>query len=177
MKQFGYKEMLRDRCPKVISHALKWQKAKEKWIEHVYSYFVKILGDEIDIDNNVLCTAKNNKRAVISLLLGMKEGKVKNFDFRKTIDWDNLSDEETLYWERVASWVKWFSTKYGYVENLYDISKRIGKDEESIKIEIINNYLEALMPARDAPDEEKQAKYEYIDRFVEFLIRCFEGKL
>ena len=169
--------MLRDRCPRVVDYALKWQKAKEKWIDHVYSYFVKMLGDEIDIDNNILRTAKDNKRAVISILLGMKNGKVKNFNFKNTIDWDNLSDEETKYWEIVSTWVKWFSTKYGYVENLYDISKKVGKDEETIKIDIINSYLTALMPSRDAPEEEKQAKYDYIDRFVEFLIRCFEGKI
>lgn len=175
--RYGYKEMIRDRCPKVISHALKWQKAKEKWIDHVYSYFVKILGDEIDIDNKLVKTAQQNKRAVISILLGMKKGRVKDFNFKSTIDWDNLTPEETQYWERVNSWVRWFSMKYGYVENLYEISKGMGRGEESIKIEIINSYLTALMPSRDAPDEEKQAKYEYIDRFVEFLIRCFEGKV
>ena len=169
--------MLRDRCPTVVNYALKWQKAKEKWIDHAYCYFVKMLGDEIDVHNNVVKTANENKRAVISMLLGMKKGKVKYFNFRKTIDWDNLSDEETEYWERVASWVKWFCTKYAYVENAYLISKRIGKDEMSIKIEIINSYLDALMPARDAPEEEKQAKYEYVDRFVEFLIKCFEKKI
>ena len=109
--------------------------------------------------------------------IGMKKGKAKNFNFKDTIDWDNLSDEETIYWETVSTWVKWFCTKYGYIENLYDISKKVGKDEETIKIEIINGYLSALMPSRDAPEEEKQAKYNYIDRFVEFLIRCFEGKI
>ena len=169
--------MLRDRCPTVVNYALKWQKAKEKWIDHAYCYFVKMLGDEIDVHNNVVKTANENKRAVISMLLGMKKGKIKYFDFNNTIDWDNLSDEDKVYWERVGSWVKWFCTKYAYVENAYLISKRIGKDEMSIKIEIINSYLDALMPARDAPEEEKQAKYEYVDRFVEFLIKCFEKKI
>ena len=177
MKKLGYREMLRDRCPKVVDYALKWQKAKEKWIDHVYSYFIKILGDEVDINDKIVKTAKDNKRAVISFLLGMKKGKVKNFNFKNTIDWDNLSEEEIKYWETVSTWVRWFSTKYGYIENLYDISKKVGKDEETIKVEIINNYLGALMPSRDAPEEEKQAKYNYVDRFVEFLIRCFEGKI
>jgi hypothetical protein len=177
MKKLGYREMLRDRCPKVVSHALKWQKAKEKWIEHVYAYFIRILGDEIDINDKVVRTAKDNKRAVMSILLGMKKGRVKDFDFKRTIDWDNLSDEECVYWERVSSWVRWFCTKYAYCENAYLISKRVGKDEESIKIEIITSYLGALMPSADASDEEKQAKYDYVDKFVEFLIKCFENKI
>ena len=42
MKKLGYKEMLRDRCPKMVNYALKWRKAKEKWIDHVYSNFIGI---------------------------------------------------------------------------------------------------------------------------------------
>ena len=177
MKKPGYREMLRDRCPKIVNYALKWQKAKEKWIDHVYSYFIRILVEEIDINDRIVRTAKANKKLIVSYLLGMKKGKIKNFEFRRTIDWDKLSDEETKYWETVSSWVKWFCVKYGYVENLYQNSKKMGRDEETIKIDIINSYLTALMPSRDAPEEEKQAKYDYIDRFVEFLIRCFEGKI
>lgn len=30
MKKPGYREMLRDRCPKMVDYALKWQKSKEK---------------------------------------------------------------------------------------------------------------------------------------------------
>ena len=33
------------------------------------------------------------------------------------------------------------------------------------------------MPSRGAPEEEKQAKYEYVDKLVEFLIKCFEKKI
>ena len=177
MKKLGYREMLRDRCPMVIDYALKWQKAKEKWIEHAYCYFIKIVGEERDINDNVVKTAKENKRAVMTILLGLKKGKPKHFDFNKTIDWDNLSDEETTYWKRVSSWVKWFGTKYAYIENAYDISKKAGKSDLDIRIEIINDHLGALMPSRGAPEEEKQAKYEYVDKLVEFLIKCFEKKI
>ena len=37
----GYKGMLRDRCPQVVNYALKWQKAKERWINHTYDKFIK----------------------------------------------------------------------------------------------------------------------------------------
>lgn len=177
MKKLGYREMLRDRCPKLVNYALKWQKAKEKWIDHAYCYFIKIVGEELDIDNKIIRTAKENKRAVMTILLGMKKGQPKYFNFNNTIDWDNLSDKEKTYWERVSSWVKWFCTKYAYIENAYLISKKMGKNELEIKIEIINSYLRTLMPSEDASEEEKQAKYDYINRFVDYLIRCIEKKI
>lgn len=176
MKKLGYRKMLRDKCPKVIDYALKWQKAKEKWIEHAYNYFIKLLGEETK-NSKIIRSEKDNKRHVINMLLGIKKGKHRNFDFSKSIDWDNLTEEDTIYWERVTTWVNWFSTKYAYIENAYDISKKAGKSDLDIRIEIINDYLTALMPSRGAPEEEKQAKYEYVDKLVEFLIKCFEKKL
>ena len=177
MKKLGYREMLRDRCPKLVNYALKWQKAKEKWIDHAYCYFIKIVGEELDINNKIIRTAKENKRAVMTILLGLKNGKPTSFEFNSTIDWDNLTDEETVYWNRISSWVRWFRTEYAYIENAYDISKKAGKDIYDIKVEIINNYLMTLMPSEDASWEEKIAKYEYVDSFVEFLIKCFENKI
>ena len=165
MKKLGYREMLRDRCPKVIDYALKWQKAKEKWIDHAYTYFVRLYGDELNKDDKIVRTKS-----------GIKKGKVKEFDFKKSIDWDNLSDEDTTYWKRVTSWVNWFSTTYAYIENAYKISKQIGKDDDDIKIEIINSYLSALMPSDKCSEEERQAKYQYVDNFVNFLMRCLNNE-
>jgi hypothetical protein len=176
MKRTGYREMLRDRCPSIVNYALKWQKAKEKWIEHAYCYFIKIVGEERDIDDKLVKTASDNKRAVITVLLGLKKGKPKHFDFNKTIDWDNLTDEEKIYWNRVSSWVKWFRTNYAYIENMCNISKQIGKTDEEIKIEIIKAYLMDLMPNPKKSNEEKQAQYMYIDNLADFLIGCSEGK-
>ena len=176
MKKLGYREMLRDRCPKVIDYALKWQKAKEKWIDHAYTYFVRLYGDELNKDDKIVRTKSQNKRHCINILLGIKKGKVKEFDFKKSIDWDNLSDEDTTYWKRVTSWVNWFSTTYAYIENAYKISKQIGKDDDDIKIEIINSYLSALMPSDKCSEEERQAKYQYVDNFVNFLMRCLNNE-
>ena len=177
MKRLGYREMLRDRCPKIVNYALKWQKAKEKWIEHTYSYFVKIVGEERDMDDNALIhSAKENKKIVVRQILGIVHGKTTRFDFDKSIDWDNLTDEETIFWKRVSTWVKWFSTNYAYMENAYEISKKTGKTELEAKVEIINNYLSFLMPDNNADKEVKEAKYTYIDNLVNFLVRCFDGK-
>ena len=177
MKKSSYREMLRDRCPKVIDYALKWQKAKEKWIDHAYNYFVKLLGDEINTNGTVVRNSRDNKRHVINILLGIKKGKSREFDFSKSIDWDNLSEEETEYWTRVSKWVNWFRTNYAYIENMYSISKQAGKSKVDCQVEIIHSYLMWLMPNKTHSKEEKQAKYDYVNKFVDYLIECIDGKI
>ena len=161
MKQTGYKGMLRDRCPKVVDYALKWCKAKERWIEHTYNRFIKIYAN------------KDNRNNATRIVLGIGK-KHKEFDFDKSIDWDNITQEEKDYWSRVSSWVTWFRTYYAYVEQTYRFSKNSGKDMFSIKVDIINSYLSKLLPAQDMSEEEKQAKYNYVDKLVDYLIECFE---
>ena len=85
MKKLGYREMLRDRCPKLVSHALKWQKAKEKWIDHTYEKFVKIVGDEYSFSDKLIRKAPESKKVIMRALLGIVNGKVRHFDFDKTI--------------------------------------------------------------------------------------------
>ena len=160
MRHSGYKGMLRDRCPTVVNYALKWQKAKERWVDHAYVNFVRFY-----VDNN-------EKNHATRIILGIAKF-FRNFDFDKSIDWDNLTNEETIYWKRVSSWVRWFTKNYAYIENLYSISKQAGKDEMEIKVQIINGYLSALLPSPNATEEEKQAKYHYVDKLVDFLIECF----
>lgn len=160
----GYKSMLRDRCPKVVDHALKWQKAKERWVDHAYVNFIKIYCD------------KNERKHAARIILGIAKF-YRNFEFDKSIDWDNLTPEEVIYWKRISSWVKWFMKQYAYIENAYNISKQAGKDEFSIKVELINSYLSSLLPDKTTNEEEKQAKYEYVDKLVNFLIKCFEGRI
>lgn len=175
-KTNGYKGMLRDRCPTVVDYALKWQQAKERWINHAYSKFINIYVD------------KEERKKATRLVLCLKYTRVKQgkhtyvkeeqcFEFDKSIDWDNLTPDEVKYWKRVSSWVKWFTKKYAYIENAYVISKKCGKDEFNIKVEIIQNYLSALLPSEKANEEEKQAKYEYVDKLVNYLINCFEKRI
>lgn len=73
MKKQGYKEMLRDRCPEVVNFALKWCKAKERWINHVYDCFVRIVGDEVLENGTIKSTKKDNKKQVTRVLLGLKK--------------------------------------------------------------------------------------------------------
>ena len=160
----GYRGMLRDRCPTVVDYALKWQKAKERWVDHAYVNFIKFY-----VEN------KERNRAT-RIVLGIAKY-YRNFDFHKSIDWDNLSNEDTEYWKRVESWVSWFTKRYAYMENAYRNSKNSGKDEMSIKIELINGYLSALLPDKNETEESKQAKYKYVDNLVDYLIKCFEGRI
>lgn len=155
----GYKGMLRDRCPKVVDYALKWQKAKERWIDHAYANFIKFY------------VQKQERYNATRIVLGIAKY-YRNFNFDKSIEWENLTKEETIYWKRVSSWVRWFMKNYAYIENLYSTSCKAGKDEMEIKIQIVNGYLSTLLPSDDESEESKQAKYEYVDRLVEFLIEC-----
>lgn len=157
----GYKGMLRDRCPKVVNYALKWQKAKERWINHTYDNFIKFYID------------KNERKYTTRIILGIAKH-YRNFDFDKSIDWDNLTDEETQYWKRVSSWVKWFTENYTYMQNTYNTSRHTGEDEFSIKVELIDNYLSSLLPKQTEHESIKQAKYAYVDKLVDFLVECFK---
>lgn len=179
MKKPGYREMLRDRCPKMIDYALKWRKSKEKWIDHVYRHFIKIIGDEFENNppNKLIRKAADNKKAVARVLLGIVDGKVKHFEFDKTIDWNNLTEEETKEWKIISSWVRWFRTNYAYIENTYSISKKTGKSDFDIRVEIINGYLYKLLPNAEDDEQTKEAKYKYVDSLTEFLINCFERKI
>ena len=175
-KTTGYKGMLRDRLPKVVDYALKWQKAKERWIDHTYNRFIGIFS------NN------EERKKATRIVLCLKYTKVGQgrkahikeeqlFEFDKSIDWDNLTDEETVYWKRISSWVDWFRKRYAYAENAYRNSRIVGKSDHDIRVELIVGYLSALLPSQDATEEEKQAKYEYVDKFVDFLIKCFDNRI
>lgn len=164
MKNTGYKGMLRDRCPTVVDYALKWQKAKEKWIDHAYINFIKFYVD------------KKERNHATRIVLGIAKF-YRNFNFDKSIDWENLTNEEEIYWKRVSSWVRWFTKNYAYMENMYNISKKVGKDDMSIKVDIIRGYLSSLLPNEIATEEEKQARYQYVDKLVDFLFNCFNKKV
>lgn len=164
MKKQSYKEMLRDRCPEVINFALKWCKAKQRWIDHAYDHFIKIVGEEMS-NGKVIKTKKDNKKQVARILLGLKKGKTVQFDFDKTIDWENLSDEETVYWNWVKHWVIWFSSTYAYIENNYRVSRKTGKySKNSFKEWLTGIYLHSL------PEVQKQ-------KLASFLLSCIEGDI
>lgn len=157
----GYKGMLRDRCPDVVNYALKWQKAKERWINHAYKNFIRIYTDN------------NERYHATRITLGIAKY-YRNFEFDKSIDWDNCTDEEIIFWQRVSSWVQWFKKHYASIKKMYITSVESGKDEQTIKVNIVLKWLGSLLPTEDSTEEEKQAKYKYVDDLVDFLIKCFK---
>ena len=162
----GYREMLRDRVPKVVNYALKMHKCKEKWLTHVYKNWIWIYSDKDMRDN------------ATRELLGLDErGKPTHFKFEDTILWDNLSIQETKYWKSISRWVSWFTQKYQYIENDYTISKKTGKDIREIKYDIMIRYLDFMCPTEEDTDEERKEKNELINKFVDYLIDCFENRI
>ena len=177
MKNSGYKGMLRDRCPTTVDYALKWQKAKERWINHVYNHIIRYAWTEYDLQKNLKLSYNDCKNHLTRLILGIRKGKVVNFEFDYTIDWDNITQEEREYWKTVSSWVNWFRTQYLYIKNEYEISRKAGKNEFDAKVVIINTYLSSLLPKEADNEEEKQAKFAYVDKLANFLVDCFEKRI
>ena len=102
--------MLRNRISENtnVNIALKWCKAKERWIDHVYRSFINIYVE------------KQNRYEATRIILGISS-KNRGFNFHSTIAWDNLDDYEHAYWERVEEWINWFE------ENLESIQQDIQK--------------------------------------------------
>lgn len=146
----GYKGMLRDRCPKTVDFALKWCKAKDRWVEHTYNGFVRFLKENKD------------RKAATRAVLGIRKGKPKHFDFHSSIFWDQfgMTPEETAYWKWVEDWVTWFSKTFLYIESMYRNSLSSGKySDEEFKQRIIDSYLKGV----DSKTQEDLSK---------FLLKC-----
>ena len=169
----GYKQMLRDRMPSVLDLALRWCKAKNRWINYVYDNTIKkspiekrsnavkvILGikqqykrqeiyDQIKYSELVPIT-REQVDAIPKSELYMK--------FSKTIDWSKLSYEDQdmyQFWKDVAEWVEWFSKSITPIKDTYDHSRKWGMTDEEIKSILIS-------------------KYEIDEKLVNFLIKYFE---
>lgn len=151
--------MLRDRCPKVVSLALKYCKAKETWLDHVYKSWIWIY------------QSKEERFEATKILLGSKS---KPFCFEDTIDWENLNDEQKAYWKDVSKKVSWFQNKYAYIQNAYSISKSKGYEIEDIKYEIMLNFMLEMCPSSQDSAETKKKKNKEVNELADFLINSFE---
>jgi hypothetical protein len=140
----SYKAMLRDRLPLLINLALKWCKAKECWINHVYDNFINVF------------TEKDQRYEATRIVLGISS-KYRNFDFKKTIAWENLTKEEADSWEAVRSWVTWFQNYAPQIKDRYDEYKHIYNDHTRLVQYIVDNFIDT---------ENKDTAY----KLVEFII-------
>jgi len=152
----GYKQMLRDRMPFNLSLALKWCRAKDRWIEHVYTTIIKRYPQEqrSRMVKVVLGIKQPMTRSEIyhhirySELKDVTKEQVNNIpksalymDFKDTIGYSNIKDEELYdYWKKVEAWVIWFKEMYKYIENDYQIKKSQGICEPVIKAILKEKY-------------------------------------
>lgn len=162
-KNTGYRQMLRDRCPKVVNFALKWCKAKEKWLDYVYKEQIWIL------------KSKKERLAQTKAILGITADGHK-FNFHDTIFWKGLMPDEVLYWKYVEEWVNFFMQNYMCIEEAYRISSEVGRSIEQRKLEIMNNWLIDLCPTDSDSPEEVIRKTQYVNDLADFLIDCCEGE-
>ena len=161
----GYRELLRDRCPRVVSQALKWCKAKELWLDYVYKEQIWPI------------SSKKERLNQTKLILGIGTDGKQHFDFHSTIEWKSLKPEDVYDWAYVESWVNFFVKKYAYIENTYIISKTYGKTIEEIKLEIMKSHLMEFCPRTDDNEQTKIEKSQYVNDLTDFLIDCFDGKI
>lgn len=169
----GYKSMLRDRMPLVLDLALRWCKAKNRWINYVY-------------DNTIKKYSESKRSTVVKTILGIKQqykrqqiyDQIKYSElkpvtkeqvnqipkselymrFKDTIDWQKLSVEDPdmySYWKVIADWVDWFSKSYTSIESTYNHSKQWKLDKDEV--------IPILM-----------AKYGIDRKLTEFLIKSFK---
>lgn len=130
--------MLRDRMPKILDLALRYCKAKERWIDYVYNNMVKKMSKEkrSTVVKKILGIKQQYKRQEI--YDAVKYGELKPItmeqvnsipksklymNFSETIDWQKLYVEDPdmyEYWKIVASWVDWFSTSHISIQDTYD---------------------------------------------------------
>lgn len=141
--------MLRDRIPVVDNAALKWCGAKTKWINYVYDTYMKFLIDKSDrnsVCRNILGLAKSNR----------------NFVFHKTIEWSDLSEEETKYWKNVNNWVEWFEKTLILISDERKIKILKGFEEEEIKAHICAKFMNNLSP------EWQNKLYDYCLYYIKY---------
>lgn len=189
-KSTGYKEMLRDRCPFVLNAALKWCKAKDKWIDYIYyTHVKKYPKNQRSLAVKRVLGLKNvttrreiydhyryvqfNKNITWEKVLSIPNDTLK-MSFGETIDYETLYQEnieEYKYWKWVERWVIWFRKNLLPIEYIYK-SGKYRKSEEDIKIEIISTFLRSLLPEVDEPEESKTKKFNYVNKLTDYLFKC-----
>lgn len=157
-KRSSYREMLRNRLPMSADMALKWYKAKDKWIDHVYRKFIHVFAD------------KSDRYEVTCLLLGIKK-RGRKFIFERTIDWGGLNKDDHKLWIKVRSWEAWLNKNLINIIDDYKHAIRMGKLDR-FKVDFIKNYLSALMPKPNSEDYER--RLEHIDALATFVENYLE---
>lgn len=166
----GYKQMLRDRCPKLVSYALKWCKVKEAWLKHVYQY-------SICLEHK----SKHDKLIATRKVLGYKDpknmkNKQREFKFEDTLHLEAFeSEEERIFWKKMIKFVSWFQKTVPLIEDEYKISKLGGAELIDLKRGIILNWLSDYFPTTQDDEKVRKEKNKFVNDLADYLIDCFEN--
>lgn len=160
----GYRQMLRERTPKLIIYALKSCKMLETWLNHVYKNKIWIY------------PTKKKRLEETRHILGLDK-KNPSFCFEDTLDKDNLSAKDMKVWDEVIRRVSWFTQKYAYAENAYNISKLKGRSVVDLKLELMTKYLQDFCPTKDDDAATRRRKSNNVNNLADFIIDCFEDRV
>lgn len=138
--------MLRDRMPSTLDIALRWCKAKEKWMDYVYEKHIKTVpknqrSNAVKITLGTLPAYTIDDIKSVFRDLGKKLVKPippqsLRWDFKDTVPNDS-------YWAYVNSWVSWFRKTFSFIEHNYVINVQLGKSELQKKNDI-NHFISFL---------------------------------
>ncbi len=144
--------------PLMLDLALRWCKAKERWIDYVYDNIIKKYPKEkrLIVVKQVLGIKQRWKRQEIfdhikySELKPITREQVDEIpkselymSFKDTFDWSKLQIEDHdmyEYWKEVADWVDWFSTSHIPIESLYQECCRWRMSKEETIGVIMSRY-------------------------------------
>lgn len=173
----GYRQMLRDRLPRYVSDALKWCKAKEAWLDHVYKNFIWLYKDN------------KERLAETRRVLGYHDDTKlpREFKFEDTIDWKNLIDAKNVkqqdlttdhaqYWLNVYRWVSWFTKTVPNIEDDYNSLKKKGFVIATIKQTLMLKWFKWLFPTTEDSAKTIEKKNKDINAILDYLIDCFENR-
>lgn len=129
----GYKAMLRDKVPSTWKKALIYCKALNKWIDLVYEQHLRNIPQK-ERSNIVKELCARKKRKMVTVFdptwpwvnsSNIKEIKAKPVNwlatFHDTIKWEDLEEEELEYWITIEGWVRWFTSRWMYILNAYQV--------------------------------------------------------
>jgi hypothetical protein len=165
----GYRQMLCDRMPQTLDIALRWCKAKNKWVDYVYDHFIQKYpqNERSRAVKQVLgLTNYYNIDEIIMFfrIRGMKQSnnipkEELKLSFKDTMNWEELAGRdvnELNNWKAINSWVVWFKCWYSYIESTVKISIKNGKVYSEICKEIEYKY---LIKIEDTSNREKLSAF------------------
>lgn len=147
-KRTDYRQMIKDRIPHTVNLALIWCKAKTNYVEHVYSQSIRFLRKD-----------KLALRKQMYELFG-KPGYYNQYEFDKTIMWDNLNEADTQYWEEVSKWVKFFETNSIPIQTIHKELTILKYSEQDIKERLCKTKF------KDLPTYWQDKLYDFIKKNI-----------